>query len=82
MTKEGLSEHEQAMEGLPGSEIDGQSQAVKVSTLAEGTSKINCDGTISLSKKAVAFAVLLRNHQGIIIVWKEGRIILLPNWMS
>ncbi|KAI8024312.1 hypothetical protein LOK49_LG03G03360 [Camellia lanceoleosa] len=28
MTKEALSEHEQAMEGLPGSEIDGQSQAV------------------------------------------------------
>ncbi|CAL5340862.1 unnamed protein product [Camellia sinensis] len=45
-------------------------------------SMFNCDGTISLSKKAVAFAVLLRNHQGIIIVWKEGRIILLPNWMS
>ncbi|KAL7237877.1 hypothetical protein ACSBR2_004056 [Camellia fascicularis] len=35
MTKEALSEHEQAMEGLPGSEIDGQSQAVKVSTIGQ-----------------------------------------------
>ncbi|KAI8020898.1 hypothetical protein LOK49_LG03G03339 [Camellia lanceoleosa] len=55
MTKEALSEHEQAMEGLPGSEIDGQSQAV------------------SLSKNAVAFAVLLRN-QGELLFGKKGEL--------
>ncbi|KAI7981599.1 hypothetical protein LOK49_Contig29G00013 [Camellia lanceoleosa] len=80
MTKEALSEHEQAMEGLPGSEIDGQSQAVKLSTighlLLKGLAKSIVMGLSAFLRTLLHLLSCLEIIKGELLFGKNGELSL------